>query len=521
MEHGRQLIDAARRRYPALFPPHRPARPGHRTRRLPVRGGRGLTLPGVLHRWDFGKKAPLRPGTRSAGGRTAAARAHYPFEPHVGDRPPQAGGDDERQAEVVSHLPAAQEPEETTTTPRRLEADERVPRAVGSSSDDDRLFVIGAPRATASLPRGGAMGADDAAGSAASLPGGGAQGADDEADSAAGKRAPKTGGADHSEDDDDDDDGLLRSRSRTPGRGGSSSSAQLPAWPPAHTLHHEARHAKRAPQHARPARTGGSLRAGPRVTTGPRADSGIEGLRRGRDEDQGIASSDDDINALIDKELNKRIAAIAAGGNSFRGANASQPDAHGQVRDEEAHDSGEARSSDSGSGSDRDDSQWMSRGAEVRKSRNRALSSSLQSLLTKIETSTTDVGGFNEIMKDAIYDKLHKSSSVAATPSDASAEKVVLSNGVRRPMMSVASSYFSGGASTAAGRQGSANVPRKGLFSPEKGSLKLKYYFESRSKQREWLFFLQTWLVPCFLTFHMQSSHQSSHQKSRHVSIRK
>ena len=520
MEHGRQLIDAARRRYPALFPPHRPARPGHRTRRLPVRGGRGLTLPGVLHRWDFGKKAPLRPGTRSAGGRTAAARAHYPFEPHVGDRPPQAGGDDERQAEVVSHLPAAQEPEETTTTPRRLEADERVPRAVGSSSDDDRLFVIGAPRATASLPRGGAMGADDAAGSAASLPGGGAQGADDEADSAAGKRAPKTGGADHSEDDDDDDDGLLR-RSRTPGRGGSSSSAQLPAWPPAHTLHHEARHAKRAPQHARPARTGGSLRAGPRVTTGPRADSGIEGPRRGRDEDHGNASSDDDINALIDKELNKRIAAIAAGGNSFRGANASQPDAHGQVRDEEAHDSGEARSSDSGSGSDRDDSQWMSRGAEVRKSRNRALSSSLQSLLTKIETSTTDVGGFNEIMKDAIYDKLHKSSSVAATPSDASAEKVVLSNGVRRPMMSVASSYFSGGASTAAGRQGSANVPRKGLFSPEKGSLKLKYYFESRSKQREWLFFLQTWLVPCFLTFHMQSSHQSSHQKSRHVSIRK
>ncbi len=431
-----------------------------------------------------------------------------------------------------------------------------MPRETGSSSDDDRLFA--AQRAAASSPRKSQV---------------------------AGER--KGGGDDSNV---DDDYGLLRTntiRGRV-----SSSSAQLPAWPPARAEKEVIvdRHAKRGSKHTRPGHPSSALRGGPLATgpqksisvaasssdasaeklvlsngvrgrlmgvaaayfsEGPRAGSGLKVPRCGRDQNLGNASSDDDdIGTLIDKDLNKRIAVIAAGSGSFRGANPSHRDPNGHGRDEEAYDTGEAPSSDSGSG--RDDLHRILRGAEGPKGRDSALSSSLQKLLTKIETSATNVGGFNDILKDAIYDKLRKSSNVARAQCGSSVEKVVLSNGVPRPLMGVPSAYFSEGPSTSPSRQHTASPPRTSLFSPEnyipksspgdsspprrkspsytnkrdffegsyslsqndladwqfnqaikkrslkhrRESLRLNNYFESRSQQRDRLFFLATWLVP-------------------------
>ena len=607
----RQLIDAARRRYVALpFPSGTPSAPAS----LPARGVLPMPLVALTlrrpcvrplgPRWDFGKKLPLRPGTRAVGGVTAV-RAQNKVESHSGD--PGGGGDSTREGGTGcaralgenSLGPAAQEPEETTTTPRRLAADQHVPRDIDSSSDDDRL--TSSPRRLAAnqrMPRETGSSSDDdrllaAQRAAASSP---------SKSQGAGER--KGGG-----DDSDVDDRLLRTNAMR-GRG-SSSSAQLPAWPPARAANDVIvdRHTKRGSKHKRPghpssALLGGPLATGPQKSSsvaasssdasaekiflsngvrgrlmgvaaayfseGPPAGSGLKVPRCGRDLDN-ASSDDDDIGTLIDKDLNRRIAVIAAGSGSFRGANPSHPDPNGHGRNchrnEEAYDTEEAPSSDSGSG--RDDSQRILRGAEGPKGRDSALSSSLQNLLTKIETSATNVGGFNDILKDAIYDKLRKSSSVAKAQSGSSVEKVVLSNGVCRPLMGVASAYFSEEPSTSPSRQHTASPPRTSLFCPEnyilksspgdssphrrkhpsytdkrdffegshslsqndlaywqfnqaikkrsvkhrRESLRLHNYFESRSQQRDRLFFLATWLVPSSMIIHRKSSRSQSESR--------
>jgi hypothetical protein len=627
----RQLIDAARRRYVALpFPSGTPSAPAS----LPARGVLPMPLVALTlrrpcvrplgPRWDFGKKLPLRPGTRAVGGVTAAVRAQNKVEPHSGD--PCGGGDSTREGGTGcaralgenSLGPAAQEPEETTTTPRRLAADQHVPRDLGSSSDDDRL--TSSPRRLAAdqrMPRETGSSSDDYRLTSSPrrlaadqhVPRETGSSSDDDrlfaAHRAAATSPNKSQGAGErkggGDDSDVDDDGLFRTNAIR-GRG-SSSSAQLPAWPLTRAANDVIvdPHTKRGSKHKRPRHPSSALRGGPLATgpqksssvaasssdasaeklflsngvrgrlmgvaaahcsEGPRAGSGLKVPGCGRDQDLDNASSDDDdIGTLIDKDLNKRIAVIAAGSGSFRGANPSHPDPNGHGRDEEAYDTEEAPSSDSGSG--HNDSQRMLRRAEGPKGRDSALSSSLQNLLMKIETSATNVGGFNDILKDAIYDKLQKSSSVAKAPSGSSVEKVVLSNGVCRPLMGVASPYFSEEPSTSPSRQHTASRPRTSLFCPEnyispgdssphlrkhqsytdkrdffegshslsqndlaewqfnqaikkrsvkhrRESLRLHNYFESRSQQRDRLFFLATWLVPSSTIIHRKSSRSQS-----------
>ena len=119
----------------------------------------------------------------------------------------------------------------------------------------------------------------------------------------------------------------------------------------------------------------------------------------------GNASSDEDIHVLIDNEINKRIAAIAAGDQSFRDAGnsvtvgnaAGYPDGNALFFEKEA----------SGTDSDHETPAQTPEGANAQKKKNLTL----KNLLNKIKASGKDANGFNDIIQDAIHDKLHQSRS--------------------------------------------------------------------------------------------------------------
>jgi len=119
----------------------------------------------------------------------------------------------------------------------------------------------------------------------------------------------------------------------------------------------------------------------------------------------GNASSDEDIHVLIDNEINKRIAAIAAGDQSFRDAGnsvtvssaAGYPDGNALFSEKEA----------SGTDSDHETPAQTPEGANAQKKKNLTL----KNLLNKIKASGKDANGFNDIIQDAIHDKLHQSRS--------------------------------------------------------------------------------------------------------------
>ena len=252
-------------------------------------------------------------------------------------------------------------------------------------------------------------------------------------------------------------------------------------------------------------------------------------------------SSDDDINTLIDKELNKRIAAIASGSRNFRGTNVSVD--RGQSNQEDAQQMHDNSASDSASDRAPD---WIS-DAKNSNSTTSHVSASLQNLLAKIQTSSVDPGGFNDIMKDAIQEKLRRqemahehtltSISKRRTTQKSSASTVVLSNGVVRPLMNVTSDYLFDeqrgipGISSSPDSSSSPNprinrrhkgqsIPfaaKRGIFEGRafrsgqnfdhsskqehvqlpkhrlQETRRLKRYFDSRSKRREYASFLALW----------------------------
>jgi hypothetical protein len=119
--------------------------------------------------------------------------------------------------------------------------------------------------------------------------------------------------------------------------------------------------------------------------------------------DEKEASSDEDFNTIISNELRRRSGYVV----SPQVAPVSR-EGFAETADQNAQ--------DSKSDSEGDAFDWASHTHRARTTNPGNVSTSLQNLLTRMQTRESDPGGFNDIIKDAIHDKLRKSKR-APTPS--------------------------------------------------------------------------------------------------------
>jgi hypothetical protein len=185
-------------------------------------------------------------------------------------------------------------------------------------------------------------------------------------------------------------------------------------------------------------------------------------------------SSDEDVNILIDKEINKRIAAIAASGTDQRGGD-EVSDVQSKSQDlQETHD----------------------------------VATSLKTLLVKIDARNADPGGFKEIMKDAIQERLRHAKGVSTPPGATKGDRqtIVLSNKVGRPMTksTASDSHMAPSKQETTETTSPATPAKRNLFAPRpvisrrplhdsRAWWRLTQFFKAKSQRRDWGFLIQIW----------------------------
>ena len=371
-------------------------------------------------RWDLGKvqRTPSRrlltakPSPRSTDLRRAEAPS--PDEDANNDETPPAPIEQEQCGQKSKPAPSAQEPPETTTRPARIGRSRKAPPKVRYSSDEeaDVQFML---RTAAS------RGAPETVAPA------------------------QTGGAKKKNVFSDDSDGDQEELGK-----------RVPALP-VQVLASTYRESK-----ADSKRIGASFRGQPGAGV-PQGHKSIHDANNDKQEE--AVSSDDDINVLIDNELNKRIAAIAGGG-SFRVRDDASGDGSQQ---ENGATENEASDTESDQVSD-----WVSTSVSSLKNKTPNVSKSLKHLLTKIQSGTSDPGGFNDIIKDAIQDKLRRTKGKVSPPigvNDSNGSG--MSDSVQKSMLHIASDYFLVGPNASPNKQETSDTTsgftpaRRNLFSAE------------------------------------------------------